>query len=306
MPTDDAPQSRTVNERGSAAAGGGEDLPAEVRVAVSGLADGRESASIAALQLFARYDSLRLQTYQERECHGERIRILRIGSATALRFDDVGYFNRVYAPDQSIAERLAEVEAFYRGCPFGCELLGPSGAPVNPIERACRLRGWIAGGRYAWLHVPTAMAMAPPIADEFTIRQPEVEERTLFLLTYLQGFEAQPDRFAAALKNMRHLFEIPELLFLMAWKENRPAGVGMMYQVDETAALCAGATLPQHRRQACHAALLRARIQFAIQRGSKEIFSWATDGGQSQANMERAGLRTVGVTSAWHFRASRG
>src|SRR5258708_22904214 len=85
------------------------------------------SLSVAAIRLFARYDSLRLRTYQERESHGDRIRIGSIGSATALRFDEVGYFNRVYSPDQSVSESLAEIEWFYGGGAVACGRSWPRG-----------------------------------------------------------------------------------------------------------------------------------------------------------------------------------
>lgn len=266
-----------------------------------GQGQGQESRSILASKLFARYDALRLQTYKEREGHGERIRIASIGSATLLRFDDVGYFNRIYSPDESIAERLPEVAAFYEGCPFGCELVGPIVGFADRLDRKCEQLGWKPAGRYACLHarIPTGVALTGD--SEFAIRQPEIDEPVTFLLTYLRGFEAQPDRFQAAVKNMRHLFELPELTFLMAWKGRQPAGIGMLYRVGKAAFLCAGATLPDQRRQACHASLLAARIRLAMEQGCEEIFSWAAAGSQSQLNMERAGLKTLGIIAAWHF-----
>ncbi len=254
-----------------------------------------------ALHLIARYDSLRLQTYRDREHHGDRIRLAPIGSATALRFDDVGYFNKVYSPDESAARRLPEIEMFYQGCSFGCELIGPIEGSGGEIGRACRDRGWAPGRRYAWLHapMPATTELHPPTV--FRIRPPEMEQRASFLLTYLRAFEAQPDRFDAALRNMRHLFHLRELEFLMAWHGNQPAGIGMLYRAGKTALLCAGATLPEYRRRGCHTALVAARIRLAREQGCEEIFASAIPDGQSQTNMHRAGLRTVGATAAWRL-----
>ena len=50
---------------------------------------------------------MRLRTYRDREDHGDRIAIRSIGAATALRFDEVGYFNRAYAGD-SVLDSIAE------------------------------------------------------------------------------------------------------------------------------------------------------------------------------------------------------
>jgi GNAT superfamily N-acetyltransferase len=264
------------------------------------------SLSAAAIRLFARYDSLRLRMYQERECHGDRIKISSIGSATALRFDEVGYFNRTYSPDQSVSESLPEIETFYSGGGFAGELIGPPEGADGEMNRSCRTRGWVPGRRYAWLHAPLPMAMAPRHPNEFSIRDVLAEERESFLLSYLRAFEARPERFAHALRNMRHLFGVTDLLCLMAWQGKQPSGVGVLYRAGKVAGLCAGATLPEYRRRGCHAALLTARIRLAEEQGCDEVFAWAIAGGQGHTNMERIGLKTVGITTAWRAPANGG
>jgi hypothetical protein len=258
------------------------------------------------IRLFAGYDSLRLTTYQTQEHLYRRISVSSIGSATALRFDDVGYFNRVYAPDEAIAEHVQEIEDFYDGCPFECELIGPVDESSDGFGRACRARGWASGHSYAWLYGSVSQAI-PRIrpSSEFTIRRPREDERTRFLECYLRAFEALPEKIPAAIRNMRHLFDRPELSFLLALKDGEPAGIGMLYRQGSAAGLCAGATLPEHRENGCHRALLGARIQLAAELGCERLFSWAAADGQSQANMERAGLRTVGITCGWRFQQGR-
>lgn len=253
--------------------------------------------AVQALQYAARYDSMRLETYREKENLGQRIRVMRKRSALALRFDDVGYFNRVYAPDETALEHLPEIEEFYRGSPFGCELVGPPGSHGIRIGRP----GWRPGNCYAWMHAPDLKPAPPAHPAEFTIREPELSQRQQFLLAYLRGFEAQEDRIPAALLNMRHLFDRPELVFLMAWHRGQPAGVGMIMRCDSAALLCAGAALPQYRERGCHAALLAARIRWASETGYRQLYSWVLLGGQSQANLERAGLSVAGTTAAWRF-----
>src|SRR5258708_2539620 len=134
------------------------------------------SLSVAAIRLFARYDSLRLRTYQERESHGDRIRIASIGSATALRFDEVGYFNRVYSPDQSVSESLAEIERFYGGGEFAGELIGQPEGADGKIDESCRSRGWAPGRRYAWLHARLPMAALACRPSDFSLRHVAPEE----------------------------------------------------------------------------------------------------------------------------------
>ena len=252
-----------------------------------------------ALQHVARYDSMRLQTYLDNEDLGDRILISPIGSAQALRFDDVGYFNRVYCSDQTFTENMPEIEAFYDGGSFGCELVAPPSREFGDvsISRA----GWEPAHRYVWLYHPDSNSLRSRQHSPFDLRPPKTEEREQFLMTYLTAFEAQKDRVPAALRNMRHLFDRPELDFLMAWLGDTLAGVGILMRCGDTALLSAGAALPEFRQMGCHAALLSARIALAADAGCREIYSWAEVGGQSHANMEKAGLEPVGTTTTWRY-----
>jgi hypothetical protein len=75
----------------------------------------------------------------------------------------------------------------------------------------------------------------------------------------------------------------------------------MTMRNGSAALLCAGAALPEYREMGCHAALLAARIRFASESGCRQIYSWAALGGQSQSNIEKAGLSMVGTTTTWRF-----
>jgi N-acetylglutamate synthase-like GNAT family acetyltransferase len=143
--------------------------------------------------------------------------------------------------------------------------------------------------------------LTAPQSTKFSIRPPEPSQRELFLKTYLRAFEAQEDRLAAAIRNMLHLFDRPELDFLIAWHDQTIAGVAMTMRNGSATLLCAGAALPEYREMGCHAALLGARIRFASASGCRQIYSWAALGGQSQSNIEKAGLSVVGTTTTWRF-----
>lgn len=256
-------------------------------------------AAVEALQHVARYDSMRLETYRQKEKLADRICVSSIGSAVALRFDDVGYFNRVYCADLAFFEELPAIEAFYRGGPFGCELVAsPSGesGSVN-ISRP----GWAPAHNYIWLSHPNCSSLWSVQATPFAIRPPKASEQRQFLLAYLRAFEAQEDRIPAALRNMRHLFDRPELDFLMAWYGETLAGVSILMRSGSTALLCAGAALHEFREMGCHTALLTARIRLASEAGCRQIYSWAEFGSQSQANMEKVGLEVAGTSTTWRY-----
>jgi hypothetical protein len=258
-----------------------------------------ESVSLAeeaasALQLVAHYDAMRVETYCDRENLGDRARVAPIGSAVALRFDDVGYFNRVYCADHSFLGRLPEIEEFYRRGLFGCELVAPGSFTISRP-------GWAPANRYAWLCHPDCRLMATDRPTPFNIRPPRPSQQEQYLRAYLRAFEAQQDRIPGALRNMRHLFDRPELDFLMAWHGEMIAGIAMWMRCGDSALLCAGAALPEFREMGCHVALLAARIRRASEAGCRQIYSWAGLGSQSQANLQKAGLAIVGTTTTWRY-----
>jgi GNAT superfamily N-acetyltransferase len=276
------------------------DAQAPASVAICGAEDIAPILAARSLRLSASYDRLRLSLYRAKGHRGHLISIASIASATLLRFEDVAYFNRVYVDDDDIADRLELIERFFRGSPHGCRLVAPSFAATGTLAGVCEARGWLPDERYAWL-AATNLAVPLNVRGDFEIRPPGADERDLFLHTYLAGFEADPQRRPMAIENMRHLFSVPNLHFLFALQDDRPAGVGMLYRTGSSALLCAGATLPSYRSRGCHEALLTARIRLAHDLGCTGIHAYAFAGGQSQANMESVGLRTVGTTRAWRF-----
>lgn len=257
--------------------------------------------ALRAFQAMASYDCLRLGTYRDRESAHEKIRIENTLGARFLRYDDVGYFNRVYAPDESFAENLDHVEAFYRDSRFGCELVTLC-EDRGPLADACSRRGWSPSSRYAWVHMKAGAHDRGDAYPEISIRQPREQEREEFLEFYLRGFGAPQANFPAAMRNMRHLFELPQLHFMMASRQGIDAAIGMLCVFGKTALLSAGATLPEHRRHGCHHAVIAARIRLARELGCTDIVSIAYAGGESHQNMESLGLRTVKVTQAWRFK----
>jgi GNAT superfamily N-acetyltransferase len=255
-------------------------------------------------RLSAAYDRVRLSLYRDKGARGHLISIASRGSLTLLRYEDVGYFNRVYAPDDDAAGQLELVEGFFKGSAHGCRLVTPTLSPTGALARACEARGWLPDKEYAWLGATNLSPRRKGPAD-FEVRPPRRDERDLFLYSYLAGFGADPAGRPMAVRNMRHLFAVPNLHFLFALEDGRPAGVGMMYLEGRSALLCAGATLPSHSGQGCHEALLSARIRLAHELGCTGVHAWAFAGSQSQANMESVGLRTCSTTRAWRFPPDR-
>ena len=259
------------------------------------------SLSQEVLRIVARYDVLRLLTYRDCESLHARIRVQTLGDSTLLRFDDVGYFNRIYAADTSILSHLAEVEKFYAGSPFPCELVASEPEVADACARACARRGWTQGRSYSWLGAPTERLIAPPTPPEVTIRRAGRGEEEVFFTTYLSGFEADRNRVLEAVHNMRHLFQHVCLTFHLATVGETPAGIGMTYADGGDMVFCAGATVPEFRNRGCHHALLAARVQLARSNNARHVYGWAIANGISERNMLQAGMETMGTTTAWRY-----
>ena len=189
-------------------------------------------------RLAAGYDRMRLATYREHGSRSSRITIGSSGKSLLLRFDDVGYFNAVYGNDEDLVDRLDVLEDFFSGSPHGCRLITPTLSSASPLASACAVRGWVPDLEFAWLTAdPVPRSSSPP--GRFEIRSPGCNEQELFFRTYLMAFDAGSDRIPAAIANMRHLFSNPHLHFLFACENDRPVGVGMLYQSGHSALLCA-------------------------------------------------------------------
>jgi len=263
----------------------------------------KSSFAIRAFDAAAAYDELRLSTYLAKESVAAKIQIEPEYHGLLLRFSEVGYFNRLYARNEAVADHLDEIEQFYGESPFGCELVTACGNQ-QLIAEACTRRGWLPGRYYAWMHMKTGLATLKHEYPEISIRQPRPDERTSFLEFYLRGFEAPASNFPAAIRNMRHLFDLPQLHFRIASRKGQDAAIGMLCVQGEAAMLAAGATLPEQRRHGCHHAVLADRIRLAERLGCKDIVSYAYADSQSHLNMESMGLRTVSVAQAWQFKAA--
>lgn len=256
-----------------------------------------------AFQLASCYDRLRLSVYRERGRRGDSITIATVGESHVLRFDDVGYFNLIYAgPD--IRHCMGAVENRFIGSPHGCRLLWPGLRDEGSLADLCWTRGWQPDEELAWLSGP---CLEPNVASHAVdVRRARPDEAALFFQTYLCAFEANPDRVAPAVDNMRHLFDEPSLHFLFATRHGEPAGIGMLMHRGSDALLCAGAMVPAHRGFGGHEALLAARLALARDLGCANIHSWARRGSRSARHMEQLGLRTTAVSRTWRFRPGRG
>lgn len=137
------------------------------------------------------------------------------------------------------------------------------------------------------------------ITPSIEIRSLKKGEFDLFASIYVAAF-GLPDFIQDGIKqNNEVLFEVPGWEFYIAYKQKEPVGIAVLYVQGELATLAAAATLPRYRNMGVQSALLKKRIEIAIEKGARYITSEAAYGSGSHRNMERAGLKLAYTKAIW-------
>lgn len=97
-----------------------------------------------------------------------------------------------------------------------------------------------------------------------------------------------PDRRA----NMAALFQVPNSLNVLAFADAELAGVagGMIPDDLDVAVIFGSSVLPQFRNRGIHGAMLRLRLERAMDLGCKSMAVSATPGSRSEKNLIRCGF----------------
>ena len=87
----------------------------------------------------------------------------------------------------------------------------------------------------------------------------------------------------------------------LAELDGRPIAAGGLQIYDDVCILAGASTIPEARRQGAQNALLRARLQFAVDRGCSLAMMCALPGSQSQKNAQRNGFQIAYTRTKWHL-----
>lgn len=150
---------------------------------------------------------------------------------------------------------------------------------------------------------PTA---CQPIQIDSRIRIAELEEDQFDIYATIHGRgTGLPDSgIVPVAANNQVLYRRPGWKFYMAYVEDVPAAVGVMYASNGLASLTFAATLPEYRRLGLHQMLLVKRIEEAKQLGCRLAISQCTYLSQSHRNMERIGMKIGYTRTTWTKRSS--
>jgi GNAT superfamily N-acetyltransferase len=81
--------------------------------------------------------------------------------------------------------------------------------------------------------------------------------------------------------------------------DNEPIATGTLYIYDDVASLAGASTIPEQRKKGAQAALLNARLRYALEKGCTIATMDAHPGSQSQRNAEKNGFRVAYTRTKW-------
>ncbi|MDA9779158.1 MAG: GNAT family N-acetyltransferase [Rubripirellula sp.] len=261
------------------------------------------------------YDCWRLSQYlllddPQRGC------IETLGHAKLLRFQDVGYFNRIYDFGSSnvndleyILDRyLTSMDKQYR---YGVELIARHDFDLDSVSEQLLSFGFRPKEMVARLGLNLGSQLLPgeksPCipSGRLNFRHPDPGEFEAVLELYLSGFGAPREHHQQAMINMMQLFGHPELITWCAFDNERPVGLGMLYVQQPYALLVAGVTAPEYQNQGIHESLIQLRLAHAKSHGCSRIATWCESDGQSYKNLISQGFEVLRNEQVWKLPSQR-
>ena len=229
------------------------------------------------------------------------VEVRRFGHATATlsaKLAIVEWYNRVVGLELQDASAIPEMLAFFRTRGIRARF------EIGPAELTNALALQLAIERVGVERIETVLyapidALVAPRATAVSIRPSPFEEIDQFLDLWARGF-ALPGFLWADVKRLREAwFSVPGVERYLAILDGEPIACGALYVRGDVGYLCVSATLPEARGRGAQAALIARRWRDAAAAGCRYVVSTNPFGGTSQANMERAGMRSAHSICIW-------
>ncbi len=229
------------------------------------------------------------------------VEVRRFGRATATlsaKLAVVEWYNRVVGLELQDARAIPEILAFFRTRGIRARF------EIGPAVLTSALALQLAVERVGVERIETVVhapieALVPARATVVLVRPSPFEELDLFLELWARGF-ALPEFLMSDVKRMRAAwFSVPGFERYVALLDGEPIACGGLYVHGDIGYLCVSATLPAARGRGAQAALIARRWRDAAAAGCRHVISTTPFGGTSQANMERAGMRTAHSMCIW-------
>lgn len=195
-------------------------------------------------------------------------------------------------------EQLESIIAFYQKRERGFEFhIMPKHAEPDVLKRLAQL-GFYQAGFHATLYAEAHHA-GEGLPPGVTIRALQEDEYMQYAAIHCEATGLSMDGKHYVAKNNRILGCRPGWRYYLAFCDNEPAAVAVMYIQDRTASCTFAATLPRFRGRGLQLTMLRRRINDAYSEGCKLVVAQCAYGSMSHANMERAGMRLGYTRATW-------
>lgn len=241
----------------------------------------------------------RLTAIKNREGNPMGVEIQRIGGTTAFAARNIPgpSFNLVKGFNEADAEALDQIIDFYqgKGIPVRLEITPLNGS--SDLLKMLHQKGFYQCDFHTTLFAEPTDLVDIPINADIDIRRMQGSDFDLFGELYTKGFGMPGFLSQGIAENNEVLYGNRNWSFYLAFINNEPAGIGVIFIDDGAANLAAAAVLPVFRNRGVHSALIQARLYQAITQNSELVTGQARFGSASQNNMEKAGLK-IGYTKA--------
>ncbi|UOE53888.1 GNAT family N-acetyltransferase [Bacillus sp. CMF12] len=241
----------------------------------------------------------RLTAIKNRDGNPMGVEIKRIGQTTAFFARNIPgpSFNLVKGFNEADAEVLDQIVDFYlgKGIPTRLEITPSNGS--SDLLKMLHQKGFYQCDFHTTLFAEPSDLMDLPIHAGIDIRRMQRKDFGLFGEVYTKGFGMPGFLSQGIAENNEVLYGNENWVFYLAFVNNEPAGIGVIFMEEGVANLAAAAVLPSFRNRGVHSALIQARIYQAITNNSELVTGQARFGSASQNNMEKAGLK-IGYTKA--------
>jgi hypothetical protein len=240
-----------------------------------------------------------LQAMQEQPGNPFGVDILQIGNIRAFvarALPEMGLFNQVIGLGPMEKEHLHEIIQFYRA--HGMEQYR---LEVNPYNASpdflayLAMHGFYQSSFEAYL-CGVVSTDFPPTSNTVIIRDVTSSNLDLFADIHMEGFREALSHFSEDARSLyrestKVLYQLPGWHLYLAYVNDIPSAMGMLYIRNGKALLAGGATMSHMRRQGCQTALLCHRVLAAAQAQCSLIIGQTSVGSASQHNMEHVGMR---------------
>ncbi|WP_168121520.1 GNAT family N-acetyltransferase [Paenibacillus sp. HB172176] len=248
------------------------------------------------------YMSNRMEAIQNRPNNPEGAEVRRFGNAVCYYSKTMPWpsFNTVKGLRSEDIEQFDSILDFYQARDRKAQFeIVPSFANQK-LLRALADRGYYQSGFHNSLYMePKWFGDEETDSGSIRIEALREDQINLYAAIHCKGTGLPDGGIPHVAQNNKVLLEQYEWSFYLAYYDDVPAAVGVMFMKDGTASLTFAATLPEFRGKGLQQALLKHRVSEAYRHDCRLVVGQCAFLSQSHRNMERIGMKLGYVRTTW-------